>query len=49
VTPSSAATPIQDKVWVTDPDGAPWEVYTILDDQPAELPTVAAAACCATV
>jgi catechol 2,3-dioxygenase-like lactoylglutathione lyase family enzyme len=40
---------VQDKVWVTDPDGAPWEVYTILDDQPAELPTVAAAACCATV
>jgi catechol 2,3-dioxygenase-like lactoylglutathione lyase family enzyme len=22
----------QDKVWVTDPDGAPWEVYTVLAD-----------------
>lgn len=24
----------QDKVWVTDPDGAGWEVYTVLDDAP---------------
>lgn len=23
---------VQDKVWVTDPDGAPWEVYTVLGD-----------------
>jgi catechol 2,3-dioxygenase-like lactoylglutathione lyase family enzyme len=22
----------QDKVWVDDPDGAPWEVYTVLAD-----------------
>jgi len=22
----------QDKVWVEDPDGAPWEVYTVLED-----------------
>ncbi|MGH7721299.1 MAG: ArsI/CadI family heavy metal resistance metalloenzyme [Candidatus Dormibacteria bacterium] len=22
----------QDKVWVSDPDGAPWEVYTVLAD-----------------
>jgi catechol 2,3-dioxygenase-like lactoylglutathione lyase family enzyme len=22
----------QDKVWVDDPDGAPWEVYTVLSD-----------------
>ena len=21
---------VQDKVWVEDPDGAPWEVYTVL-------------------
>jgi catechol 2,3-dioxygenase-like lactoylglutathione lyase family enzyme len=27
---------IQDKVWVDDPDGAPWEVYTILADAPLE-------------
>ena len=24
----------QDKVWVSDPDGAAWEVYTVLDDAP---------------
>jgi catechol 2,3-dioxygenase-like lactoylglutathione lyase family enzyme len=24
----------QDKVWVHDPDGAPWEVYTVLADAP---------------
>ena len=23
---------LQDKVWVADPDGAPWEVYTVLAD-----------------
>jgi catechol 2,3-dioxygenase-like lactoylglutathione lyase family enzyme len=27
---------LQDKVWVDDPDGAPWEVYTVLAD--AEAP-----------
>jgi catechol 2,3-dioxygenase-like lactoylglutathione lyase family enzyme len=32
---------VQDKVWVSDPDGARWEVYTVLADAP---PTVAA--CC---
>ena len=26
----------QDKVWVHDPAGAPWEVYTITDDNPAD-------------
>ena len=25
----------QDKVWVSDPSGTRWEVYTITDDQPA--------------
>lgn len=30
----------QDKVWVSDPDGARWEVYTVLADAPA------AAVCC---
>jgi catechol 2,3-dioxygenase-like lactoylglutathione lyase family enzyme len=25
---------VQNKVWVTDPDGAPWEVYTVLADAP---------------
>lgn len=22
---------LQDKAWVTDPDGAPWEIYTVLE------------------
>ena len=26
---------LQDKVWVHDPAGAPWEVYTVKDDNPA--------------
>jgi catechol 2,3-dioxygenase-like lactoylglutathione lyase family enzyme len=25
---------VQDKAWVIDPDGAPWEVYTVLADAP---------------
>jgi catechol 2,3-dioxygenase-like lactoylglutathione lyase family enzyme len=33
---------VQDKAWVDDPDGAPWEVYTVLADS-AET-----AACCVT-
>ena len=27
---------VQDKAWVEDPDGAPWEIYTVLADAPAE-------------
>jgi catechol 2,3-dioxygenase-like lactoylglutathione lyase family enzyme len=27
---------MQDKVWVIDPDGAPWEIYTVLSD--SEIP-----------
>src|SRR6266566_1302450 len=35
---------VQDKVWVSDPGGARWEVYTVLADAPAtEEPS---AACC---
>ena len=26
---------VQDKVWVHDPDGAPWEIYTVLADADA--------------
>lgn len=32
---------LQDKVWVDDPAGAPWEVYVVQDDDPVS--------CCATV
>jgi catechol 2,3-dioxygenase-like lactoylglutathione lyase family enzyme len=34
----------QDKVWVADPDGAPWEVYTVLRDAPVMREP--ATACC---
>ena len=27
---------VQDKVWVEDPDNAPWELYTVLADAPVE-------------
>ena len=27
---------LQDKAWVDDPDGAPWEIYTVLADAPDE-------------
>ena len=47
---------LQDKVWVHDPAGAPWEVYTVKDDDPADgrpatasLSLLAAdGACCST-
>jgi len=46
---------VQDKVWVTDPDGAGWEVYTVTnellalgDESASRAPTTTAtgAACC---
>lgn len=37
---------LQDKVWVTDPDGAPWEVYTVLADVPGETDTRGDDICC---
>lgn len=46
---------VQDKVWVDDPDGAPWEIYTVLGDVEmpnGELRTVdpeTGATCCASV
>ena len=36
---------VQDKVWVHDPDGAPWEVYTVLADAPAGLPGPSGSGC----
>lgn len=36
---------VQDKVWVRDPDGAPWEVYTVLGDSPSQEPASAARCC----
>ena len=45
---------LQDKVWIADPAGTPWEVYTVKDDDPANpLPATSslplletAASCC---
>ena len=48
---------LQDKVWVHDPAGAPWEIYTVKDDDPANpqpasasltllAPEADGAACC---
>jgi catechol 2,3-dioxygenase-like lactoylglutathione lyase family enzyme len=36
---------VQDKVWVADPDEAPWEIYTVLADAEVMSPT-AEAGCC---
>lgn len=27
---------VQDKAWIDDPDGTPWEVYTVLADAPEQ-------------
>jgi catechol 2,3-dioxygenase-like lactoylglutathione lyase family enzyme len=37
---------VQDKVWVSDPDGAPWEVYTVLADAPTETGLGGDGSCC---
>jgi catechol 2,3-dioxygenase-like lactoylglutathione lyase family enzyme len=39
---------VQDKVWVDDPSGAPWEIYTVLADIATTDASVAQAACCST-
>lgn len=36
---------VQDKVWVRDPDAAPWEVYTVLADAEV-MSTSAETSCC---
>jgi hypothetical protein len=37
---------IQDKVWVSDPDGAPWEFYAVLADAPSESGIAGDGTCC---
>jgi catechol 2,3-dioxygenase-like lactoylglutathione lyase family enzyme len=37
---------VQNKVWVSDPDGAPWEVYTVLADAAAETSLSGDGSCC---
>ena len=39
---------LQDKAWVNDPDGAPWEVYTVLADAPNETTLGCSTEACAT-
>lgn len=39
---------VQDKVWTTDPDGAPWEIYTVLADAPRQSGLTGSGDCCAT-
>ena len=36
----------QDKVWVHDPAGHPWEIYTLLEDVDEAVGEERAAACC---
>jgi catechol-2,3-dioxygenase len=37
---------IQDKTWVTDPDGNEWEVFVVLEDNLPEASGADASACC---
>jgi catechol 2,3-dioxygenase-like lactoylglutathione lyase family enzyme len=37
---------VQDKVWVEDPDGTPWEIYTVLADAPVESGLTGDGTCC---
>jgi catechol 2,3-dioxygenase-like lactoylglutathione lyase family enzyme len=39
---------VQDKVWVHDPDGVPWETYTVLADAPLDTTLAGDDCCCAT-
>jgi catechol 2,3-dioxygenase-like lactoylglutathione lyase family enzyme len=36
---------LQEKVWVNDPDGAPWEIYTVLADAETPPSSVAGDTC----
>lgn len=36
----------QHKVWVEDPDGARWEIYTVLADAPGDAPAGGDGSCC---
>jgi hypothetical protein len=37
---------VQDKVWTSDPDGAPWEIYTVLANAPTETGLAGDGSCC---
>jgi catechol 2,3-dioxygenase-like lactoylglutathione lyase family enzyme len=40
---------VQDKAWVDDPDGAPWEIYAVLADAPDETELGCSTEACAPV
>ncbi len=40
---------LQDKAWVEDPDGTPWEVYTVLADAPEAVGMGCATESCASI
>lgn len=47
-TNTSCCYAVQDKVWVTDPNGYRWEVFVVLEDNlPETAQTAQATACCA--
>ncbi len=37
---------LQDKAWVSDPDGVPWEIYTVLADAPPAADLAGDGQCC---
>ena len=38
---------LQDKVWVEDPDGNQWEIFTVtMSDEEGELPSMVSGTCC---
>ncbi len=39
---------VQDKTWVSDPDGNAWEVFVVLEDNLPEQVNAGASACCTT-
>src|SRR5215471_7925791 len=39
---------VQDKTWVSDPDGNEWEVFVVLEDNLPESPQATATSCCTT-
>jgi hypothetical protein len=39
---------IQDKTWVSDPDGNEWEVFVVLEDNLPEARGVESISCCDT-
>ena len=39
---------VQDKTWVSDPDGNEWEVFVVLEDNLPEVRSADGAACCMT-